>query len=147
MVSARSASPYRTPAPAATDRAQVEALLRDLGMTFSTGDEAAFLALLADDAVWMPPDRPAVTGRAAIGAWFRESQASLAQHLTFRPVDVQFDRDWAIAQTHVTGTVVPRAGGATIMADNKAFFVLKRAPDGRWLFWRDIWNRNQPLAR
>lgn len=87
-----------------------------------------------------------MSGRDAIGAWFRESQATLTQALVFRPVDVQVHHDWAIAQTHVTGTVTRRASGTVIAADNKAFFVLRRGADGRWRFWRDVWNRNQAPA-
>jgi uncharacterized protein (TIGR02246 family) len=133
-------------APSTSDRAAIGALLRDLGTTFAAGDEAGFLALLTEDAVWLPPDRPAVSGRAAIGAWFRESQATLVQQLTFAPVDVQVHNNWAIAQTQVTGTVARRAGGVPAAADNKAFFVLRRGADGGWRLWRDVWNRNQPPA-
>jgi uncharacterized protein (TIGR02246 family) len=130
------------PGSTTRDRDVVAGLARSIGEAFSDGDEARFLSLLAADAVWMPPDAPAVTGRDAIADWFRRSQTRTSQALTFRPVDVRIHGDWAIMQTVVTGAVTPRDGGVAVPVNNTAFFVLVRQPDNSWLFWRDIWNRN-----
>lgn len=130
-----------------TDRSAIEALAREIGEAFSSGEVDRFLRLLTEDAVWMPPDRPALNGKEAIAEWYRQGQRALDQKLAFAPVDLQIHGDWAILQTTVTGTVAPRAGGTVVHVNNKAFFVLKRQPNGGWLFWRDIWNRNEPVAR
>ncbi len=137
----------RRPAGTARDdKAAVSRMLADLDRVAAEADLDGFLDHVADDAVFLPPDRPAVIGKAAI----REAYADLFRR--FR-LDVRHDAretdafgGLIIQRGDVSGTMTPRAGGAAIPFNDKYLFVIRRQPDGSLRIWRAISNSNAPAA-
>jgi len=95
------------------------------------GDAAAAAALYQDDAIEMPPDRPAVRGRAAIEAYYRElfSTCRFAEFtLTHEELRAAGDVGYAVGVSRVT---LAPAGGPPIHDAGKYLVVLKRT-GGAW---------------
>lgn len=119
--------------PTSDDVARVDALLQRLAAAAQAGDAAAYAALFLPDGAFMPPDQPAVVGRAAIEEWLR---AAMSQY------EVTID-DFAVEDRRVGATVaymryrtalrfIPRDGGAPVPADQKYVETYVKEADGEW---------------
>jgi len=99
--------------------------------------------LIADDAVLMPPNAPAVIGKDAIRSW----NALMSQQFRFqayKPVDDELvvAGKWAFRRATADWTLAPVAGGEPIRDSGKFIIIYERQPDGSWRVARDIWNSN-----
>jgi ketosteroid isomerase-like protein len=102
------------------------------------------LAAYAEDGVAMPPNHPAVEGRAAIEAWNR------ALPLEFvdggGTPDVIDGRD---GLAYVRGSfwydMRPEGQPELVRYEGKLIWVLRKQPDGTWLLEAAIWNSDLPL--
>jgi ketosteroid isomerase-like protein len=101
--------------------------------------------MMADDAIEMPPDGPALVGRDAIVQamtdYFNEFTAT--QTATTDEVSVHGD----LAVMHGTWTVTeePKAGGESQTRSGKWLEVLRRQADGSWKTWRWMWNQQSAM--
>ena len=131
------------PAPVVVDTAAEEVRLKADSLSwfefYNKGDADGVANLYAEDALLMPPNAPAVTGRAAIRAFIAsEIAATKAGGLTLRPVSVtgvgvSGDSGW------VSGTfVVLDATGKTL--DTGKYMSVHKKSNGGWPYTRDIWN-------
>lgn len=107
-------------------------------------DWAADAALYTEDAVRLPPNGAAIRGRAAI-------QAALAQVdtvLDFTESAVELDGrgDLAYAWVAYSLTAVLQGSVEPIRDTGKALVILRKQPDGFWMFHRVIWNSDGPPA-
>jgi ketosteroid isomerase-like protein len=110
---------------------------------YNAGDTAALAAAYAEDAVLLPPNAPAVSGRAAIGDFLTADSANTrAGGLKFA-----IDGDSTVG---VSGKLAYEAGtfkvldasGATV-ATGKFIGVFNKKED-KWLLVRDTWNMDAP---
>jgi uncharacterized protein (TIGR02246 family) len=134
---------------AAKDTAADEAAIRANTVAFeegyNAGDGDALALLYAEDAVLLPPNAPAVSGRAAIGQFLAADSANLrTAGLKFDipgdgPVQISGD----LAYESGSATIVDAAG--TVVATGKYIGVFNKK-DGRWLLVRDTWNMDAPPA-
>ena len=134
---------------AAPDTAAAEAELEANALSwfdhYNKGDADAVTNLYADDAVLMPPGVPAMTGRAAIKAYFDKDIATVkGAGLSIRNTavtgkGVSGDTGWVSG----TYTVVDGAG-ATV--DSGSYLSVHRRTDGAWPYTRDIWNSDRAPA-
>lgn len=119
--------------PTADDVAGVDALLQQLAAAAQAGDAASYAALFLPDGAFMPPNQPAVVGRAAIEQWLRTAMSLY---------EVKID-DFAVEDRRVGATVaymryrtrirfVPRDGGAPVPADQKYVETYVKGADGDW---------------
>jgi ketosteroid isomerase-like protein len=113
---------------------------------YNAGDTAALGAAYAEDAVLLPPNAPAVSGRAAIGEFLTADGANTrGAGLTFaiaKDSTVGVSGDLA----YEAGTfAVNDASGATV-ATGKFIGVFNKSKDGKWLLVRDTWNMDAPPA-
>jgi ketosteroid isomerase-like protein len=118
---------------ATLDRIQAEADLEEL------------LRLVPDDAVYMPPDEPAIVGRRAIADWYRNLYDALQIDITHEPLEIDVFGDMIIHRGNARGTLTPRSSGESIPFDNKYLMVLIKRPEGSLQIWRAVFNRNHPL--
>ncbi len=131
----------------ATTEADVEALntLRDdCAAAFRAGDVEGFIALVTDDAVMMPPDEPALTGKKAIRAWTQAFFDQFTLEPTISVEEVEVLGDWAFERATNTFKLIPVAGGEVASETFKYVRILQRQPDGSWKIAREIWNRDSP---
>ncbi len=107
------------------------------------GDWAAVAALFTEDAVFMPPNGPAVEGRTAIQA----SLEPLPPFAQFEATIVQIDGRGNLAFVRATYSETYTVEGTPEPIHNTGKYVeiWRKQPDGKWLIAVEIWNSDLPL--
>ena len=132
-------------APAAGgDEAAIRAQTTSWLNAYNGGNAKAVAALYAEDALLLPPGASAVKGRTAILAFFtKDIVGSKAGGVVFNinpktDAGVSGDMGWE------SGTYSVTAKGAVVEIGK--FLSVSRKKDGKWLYIRDTWNSDGPLA-
>lgn len=134
-------APASTPAAPADATADIAAMNSKFGAAVTAKDAAAIAALYAEDAVLLPPNAPAVKGRAAIQAYWQAFLDSGVTNGTLTSSEVtNTDTD----ATEV-GTWVIKAPDGSV-ADNGKYIVWWKKGANGWQFHRDIFNSDRPAA-
>lgn len=130
---------------ASPDLARLEAESLVWFQHYAAADADAMADLYAMDALIMPPNAAPVSGRKAIceflGADAAGSRAA-GIRLRNRAVTgsgIDGDTGWISGSYDVLD-----AGGAVL--DSGSYLSVHRRIDGRWLYIRDTWNSERPLA-
>lgn len=133
------ASAYAQPATH-DDHAAIRAVIQQTEAANNAGDVDAWVALFADDAVYMAPGAPAVTTRAGL---IDVARAGFVHEADIRitPDEIEVMGDWAFARSHVTGTVVVHGSGEVVDVDVKQIAIYRKGEDG-WKIARLITNSN-----
>lgn len=99
------------------------------------GDNATVLSLMSDDVLFL------VAGRAPFGKKeFAAGQNALATHrvdASSEILEVVIDGDLGYARSHLTVSMTPIAGGATLRRSGPVLSIFRRQDDGRWVLSRD----------
>jgi uncharacterized protein (TIGR02246 family) len=122
----------------------IKGINADLIKAFNAGDVSAAVALVMDDAVDLPPHRPAVIGKEAIREFLQSDVDQFTMHFVDEIVEVEVAGDLAIIRTNYTVTLTPKGDGEPFESNGKWLKVLKRQSDGSWKFSRNIWNSDNP---
>lgn len=128
------------------DLEAINTLQRQVDAAIIAGDTESYVALIADDAVLMPPNAPPIIGKEAIRSWNQAiSQQFRMQGYT--PVDneVVLAGKWAFRRATADWTLAPLAGGHPVHDSGKFIIIYERQADGSWLVARDIWNSNTQI--
>ena len=106
-------------------------------------DWDAWIGLIADDAVYLPPNEPAVSGRAAVRDWV--DAFPHVDQLSLTIDDIIGEGALAVVRGSFSLSVTDDAG---VSADDEGKYieVWRRQADGSWKMVRDIWNSSQALA-
>ena len=129
-----------------TDKAVRDVLSR-YADSLNRGDVDSSLALYADDAVLMTPNRDTLIGKEAI----RQAYQGFAKMMAF---DVRFvvqsvvtmAADWAYARTSSSGTTTNQMTHAVSQEANQEVFILKRDLSGGWLIAVYSFSSTNPQA-
>ena len=143
-----SSSESRRPASAgasASDLAAIQRLHDAYVAAHNDADAGRMMTLFTDDAVLMPTDEPAVTGRAAIGEHYQEFFDQTPSEIILRPVETRVAGDWAFERIEMTVTL-PGGGGKVMQAEVKYLWILERQPDGSWQIARAIYNLDEDFT-
>jgi ketosteroid isomerase-like protein len=107
----------------------------------------SLLALLTDDVAIMPPNEPALRGKAAVRAWYEHFLTRFrTSSLTVINREVFVGDDWAADVAGYEWTLNPVAGGPSVIDRGSYMQIWRRETDGRWLFSREVWNSTTPLS-
>ncbi len=126
-------------AEAPSDTAAILAVDQAWLKAYNGGDAKAIAALYEENAVLLAPGSRAVTGRAAIQAWFAKDTAESAKagvvfFLDPKPVaGSNGNLGWASG----TYTVKDKAGK---VIDTGKYLSVSVKKDGHWYYLRDTWN-------
>jgi uncharacterized protein (TIGR02246 family) len=129
---------------ASADEAAIRAQTTSWGTAYNGGDAKAVAALYAEDALLLPPGASGVKGRAAIEAFFIKNIAgSKAAGVAFvldpnTNVGVSGNMGWE------SGTYKATVKGAVV--ETGKFLSVSRKKNGKWLYIRDTWNADAPVA-
>ena len=125
------------------DTARIRALAAEFARAAVARSDSATAAQYSMNAVFMPPNQPAVEGRVAIQAWFKAFPPLSAFRLTVLEVDGRGDLAYARGRYALT---IAAAGKTPAVSDHGKFLeVRRRQADGRWLMTADIFNSDVPL--
>jgi len=135
---------YRT--AAAAERAAISARRAEFVDAFNREDLQRMAALLTDDHVGMPPNRPPLHGaRASIDYW-REGMAAARSRFVVVPQDLSVAGEVAVDRFDWTVDSAPRTGGAPFHDEGKCVWIWQRESDGTWRVARAIWNSDLAAA-
>lgn len=119
-------------------KAEIEAANREFMARVAKGYGDEVAALYAPDAKLLPPNAPAVTGRAAIAAYWESLIDSGVAELVITTEEVVASKDVA---TEISSVKV-KGKDTTLLDEGKAIVVWRKI-DGRWMLWRDIFNSSR----
>lgn len=132
--------------PPAALRAGVDSAADRLLAALRTDSPDSLVALLADDVIIMPPNEPALKGKAAVRTWYEQFVKQMrTTGLTISNREVLIGGDYATEVAGFEWTLAPVAGGAPVVDRGSYIQLWHRGADGRWLFSREVWNSNVPL--
>jgi ketosteroid isomerase-like protein len=134
------------PAPAPLSEAEITAM-RSATTRFVENalarHDSANAAEYSEDAVFMPPNQPAVEGRAAIRAWFAAFPPMSAFNLTV--VEIKGRGDLAYERGTYTLTIAASGKTPAVSDHGKFLAVRRRQADGSWPMTADMFNSDVPL--
>ena len=104
-------------------------------------DADGIAALYTPDALLLGPNRPAVSGRDGIRAWFAALPDFARMATTL--AEVEGRGDLAVARSTFAMTLA-LPGRPPIEERGKILQVLRRQPDGSWLIWRESFSSDTP---
>lgn len=138
--------------PAATglsdeDEAAIRAVLAK-AMAIDKAPEKDFEAYVstyyAEDGTIMPPNMPAVSGRAAMVAFFQAFPPY--ENFETKIIRLEGQGDWAYARGTYTMDILLPGADAPLKDSGKYIEIWKKQPDGGWKVYLDIFNSDLPPA-
>ncbi|MBI2071557.1 MAG: nuclear transport factor 2 family protein [Gemmatimonadetes bacterium] len=122
------------------DRQAIQAASDQFLQHFQAKDWDALSQLYAEDAVLMPPNHPAVVGRAAIREFTATFPPVVEFSLTNDVIDGIGDLAYVRGRYRMTLAIE-----GTPTDSGKYIEIRRRQPDGSWKFTADIFNSSVPL--
>jgi len=127
------------------DVAAIKALGPAIDKAALIGNWDAFFELFAEDMVMMPPNMPAVKGRPAYVAWFKSMDVKFTES-NYKVDKIDGYGDIAYATATYTETFSIAGVEEPIYDEGKILTILRKQPDGSWLFSIWMWASDLPLA-
>ena len=126
------------------DVAAINNLLEEFDEALNASDLDGLMSYFTEDAVRMPPSRPALVGKEAIRDMFqsRFEHSTTEVHNTSEEVIVC--GDWAIVRGTHTVTVALKMSGESIRDNGKWITIWQRQPDGSWKLYSGFYNSDLP---
>ncbi|HWZ43403.1 MAG TPA: DUF4440 domain-containing protein [Candidatus Saccharimonadales bacterium] len=123
-----------------TDQQQIVALVEQELQALTGGAPEDFFAILADDAVLMPPGSGAKKGTELRG-WMRDFvERFQVEWLDWVSIETVVAGDLAFHTYAYSWRVTRKAGGAPTLAHGKGIHIFRRVPGGSWKLAREMWN-------
>lgn len=119
---------------------EVRSLLAALDRAQNAGDLDAFLELVDDDVVYMPPDAPSIEGGPAVADFYRTFFDAMRLRMRHDSEETLAAGSLVINRGRAVGTMRPASGGEWLPFDNKYLYVLRRGEDGKLRFGWVIYN-------
>lgn len=109
---------------------------------FNAADLPQLMELYTENAVSMPPNLPALEGKAAIMDDFEWLFDNFTVHHETTIVNLEVAGDLAVEQGQYTMAFTPKDGSDPFSETGKHIVVRKNTSDG-WQVVREIWNTNE----
>ena len=123
----------------------VKSLINECSRAWNEGDYEGFMATIDEEAVFLPPIAPPVTGMETIRSIYRNEFDSSNFDLTITTEEIHVCGDLAFSLDNWKGSATPKNGSEPIVFDNKNLIIYKRQADGSWKTWRVMFSSNTPL--
>jgi ketosteroid isomerase-like protein len=122
------------------ERQKVVAVTDEEVAAIEAGDFKRYFAILADDALFLPPNSLAKQG-AELRAWLRDFvERFRVEYLKFTHEETVVEGSLAYHRFVYGWKVTPKAGDETITGHGQGLHILRRHPGGSWKITREIWN-------
>lgn len=123
----------------------IKDLIKTYEAALNANDLEKILALYGSEPVFMPQHAPALVGRDAVRAGYRQVFETLKLDVRFEIHDVQQAGEWAWARTTSAGRTRMLAAGVAVAEGNNELFVF-RHEDGAWKIHRYLFSTNRPRS-
>jgi len=110
---------------------------------YLAGDWTAAVAVLTEDAVWMPPNQSVREGRAAIQEWLSPLTVTDFEVTSY---EMGGYGGFAYRRGRYSITLTVDGTEGSISDTGKYIEIWQKEPDGSWLIDQAIWNSDLPLA-
>lgn len=111
----------------------------------NSNDLEAFLAMLTDDAVFMPPNSPRIVGKQAVREWAAPYLDAYQIHWDKTCFELIIAGEWAFEQYGYIENDTPKGEWPRLQDTGKGVIVYHHDDDGVWRVARDAWNSDLPL--
>jgi ketosteroid isomerase-like protein len=110
-------------------------------------DIERYLALLADDAVFLPPKLGSLAGEELCG-WLSDFLGQWrVEWLAYKHEEMEIYGDLAFHRYTFSWRLEPKNGGEFRVSHRKGLHILRRSGDGDWKIAREVWNgRPTPIT-
>jgi len=126
------------------DLAAIRAIPQSYTEATLANDYAALAAHWAEDAVSMVPNQSLIEGRAAIQTRYEAVLGMVTEH-SDTMVEIDGRGDLAYARGVISIAFTPKGMPEPVRDTIKYLAVLRKQPDGSWLFTHVCWNSDLPL--
>jgi len=123
----------------------VKELLKSYEIALNANDLERILALYGSEPVFMPQHAPALVGRDAVRAGYRQVFDTLKLNIAFEIYEIEEMGDWAWARTSSAGRTRILAAGVEVTEGNNELFIFRRE-GGEWRIHRYLFSTNQPRS-
>lgn len=123
----------------------IETILKVYETALNGNDVETILGLYSASPVFMPQNAPALVGRDAVRAGYRQVFDTIKLNVAFEIHEIQEAGDWAWARTSSAGRTKILAAGIEATEGNNELFVFRRE-GGAWRIHRYLFATNQPRA-
>ena len=119
------------------DDQSIRDLIADWLSATAAGDLSKILPLMAEDVVFLFAGQPPMRGRDAFATAFQAGLGKVRIEPTGTIQEIQVAGNIAYCWNHLQVTVSPLQGGTPMRRSGYTLTVLRKAPDGRWVVFRD----------
>jgi len=103
------------------------------------GSATSFVAVLTDDAVWLPSMHDALRGKEKIHAWLEKPFAELDYDYSVSDVHLRMAGDWAVEQARFSTRARAKSDGEAMPLHEGRYTLLwRKTSTGTWLIDRYI---------
>jgi uncharacterized protein (TIGR02246 family) len=88
--------------------------------------------LLTEDAVWIPPNMPALKGKTAISDWMNPFFEAYNYEFDIEKLDVRGAGDWAVEHASFRSKLSPKEGGEGSEHQGKYIIIWRWEKDNKW---------------
>jgi uncharacterized protein (TIGR02246 family) len=135
--------------PAVNVEADVQAiktLINESSRAWNEGDYEGFMAIIDEDAMFLPPNALPFGGIETIRSIYRTEFGSFDFDVTITTEEIHVSGDLAFSLDNWKGSFNPKDGSEPVIFDNKNLVIYKRQIDGSWKTWRAAYSSNTPPA-
>ena len=123
----------------------IKELMKTYEVALNANDLEKILALYGSEPVFMPQHAPALVGRDAVRAGYKQVFETLKLNIRFEVHEIEEAGDWAWARTSSAGRTQILAAGVEVTEGNNELFIFRRE-GGEWRIHRYLFTTNQPRA-
>ena len=128
----------------AADVQTIKSITEECSRAWNEGDYEGYLAIIDEEAMFLPPNSPPIGGMETIRSVYKTSFDSLDFNVTITTEEIQVSGDMAYSLDNWRGSMNPKDGSEPIVFDNKNLLIYKRQADGSWKTWRSMYSSNIP---
>ncbi len=121
----------------------IKELIKTYETALNANDLEKILALYGSEPVFMPQHAPALVGRDAVRAGYKQVFETLKLNIRFEVYEIDEAGDWAWARTSSAGRTRMLAAGVEVTEGNNELFIFRRE-GGEWRIHRYLFATNQP---
>ena len=113
----------------------------------NAGNPDRCVATMASDVIIMPPNRASIVGTEQLRRLSHDYHATFELKYELVYDEVETTGDLGFARTTVTGTRTAKSDGSVEKLVWRNLWIVKRQADGKWKFWRIMFNSNNPPSQ
>jgi uncharacterized protein (TIGR02246 family) len=127
------------------DKEAIKKITDDFNAAINAGNIDKLVSLYTDDAVRIPPNKPALVGKEAIRSLFQEQLDQFTVQNEGVIVDLKVSGDLAFVRGSWTSINTPKTGGEPLKFNGNFVSIIQKQPDGSWKTICNSWSNEQLL--